>query len=320
MSVADLHPIQDTEEYVAWANTLDSTGQDSSAARERFFHPRVIQLFITCCLNAINAGDNMDDLKKYVFYGKQKGLLEGMNLEVPADPTMEFAMCERVRGFLDNHEKIRLFHAICGWITEGGELVKEFYEALEQDRPINVQNIKEESGDGMWYQALIAKWLGFTGLGPILQGNYNKLVKRYGTKWSQDAAVNRDIPAELSAMDGVEWDSKAHAVPLADIQTLKPTYEFDPEGQYNDLKSIVAQLEFVGYRDETGHHDLVNNAAFVSLKAMSEGKKPVAQGKYAEVILTSPTNVITNYKDQTGMCKDDRTIILSVNTGEMVGG
>lgn len=60
--------IEDT--YVEWANTLDSNGEDSTLARERLNDHETVRLLHASMGLVTEAGEIMDALKKYVFYGK----------------------------------------------------------------------------------------------------------------------------------------------------------------------------------------------------------------------------------------------------------
>ena len=70
-------------------------------------------------------------------------------------------------------DKIRLLHAAMGIATEAGELV----DALAQD----VLGVTTEE---------------------VKQKNNAKLRARYGEKFSEDAAVNRDLDKEVDALKG----------------------------------------------------------------------------------------------------------------------
>jgi hypothetical protein len=250
------HPIEDTEDYVGWANTLDSAGQDSGPARERMQSRAFQRELLDTARDVVRASERMDVLKKYVYYGRDP--------KVPfQEPMSEYSPNWSQR--LNEHDTCTLFHAICGWVTESGELMKMFIECLLQGQPFNRENVIEEVGDGSWYTALFAKWLGWGSLIPIFRGNYNKLIERYGKQWSQKGALERDTNAEMQAMAS----AIAHRNDGATIITVK---RFDDTSQYNTLEEIVGQLSFVDYKDEHGH-ELVNNAAFVSLLQMAAGLK-----------------------------------------------
>lgn len=202
-------PIQDTEDYVAWANTLDSTGEDSTDARIRLENKLFLNYMLSTCQAVIQAADSMDQVKKFVFYGKP----------VPEDIMFDFSRNEHswASRLQRDHNTVRLLHAICGMVTESGEMLQALMAALETGAEVDYQNIKEELGDSQWYHALGTRAIGYTSFVPILQGNYRKLVKRYGDKWSKDRALHRDTAAEMDAMDkGLSFDVPPPPIPPRD--------------------------------------------------------------------------------------------------------
>ncbi len=98
---------------------------------------------------------------------------------------------------LQNPETVRLLHAAMGLATESGEFVDQLKKHIFYGKPIDIINIKEETGDVMWYIAVAVNVLQTT-LNDIMEGNIEKLQKRYPAKFTEDAALNRNIEHELS--------------------------------------------------------------------------------------------------------------------------
>lgn len=249
------HAIQDTSDYVEWANTLDSAGKDSGPAIERLIDVHVLSYMCYVFNDVIEAGHKMDLLKKWIFYGKEFPWTSWDGVINPYDSIPAWA------NNLNSHEVIRLFHAISGLVTEPSEMLESFLSSILESNPIDKENMLEELGDTFWYQALGAKFLGLNDFMPVFRGNYGKLVERYGKEWSRNGALYRDKEFEMAEMN--------KAASFAD-----PSESFDPTAQYNSLEEIVAQLEMVQYADPIGHK-LQNNVAFISLKAMVDMQKPV---------------------------------------------
>lgn len=92
-----------------------------------------------------------------------------------------------------------LLHATMGMFTESAELA----EALLTDN-LDIQNVVEEMGDGPnWYANLAYRFLQKQGITreQIRAANHAKLFARFPEKFTQEAAVNRNVPAELEALD-----------------------------------------------------------------------------------------------------------------------
>ena len=63
----------------------------------------------------------------------------------------------------------------------------------------NVVNLKEELGDALWYIAIICKELDIH-ISDIMMTNIEKLKARYGEKFSEEKALNRDLEVELEIL------------------------------------------------------------------------------------------------------------------------
>lgn len=93
----------------------------------------------------------------------------------------------------------RLFHAIFGQFTESTELMEALATAIEEgtwDYP----NLKEEIGDTAWYQAILLDEIGGD-MDAIQTIVINKLRARYPDKYSDAAAINRDLVAERAILE-----------------------------------------------------------------------------------------------------------------------
>jgi NTP pyrophosphatase (non-canonical NTP hydrolase) len=90
-------------------------------------------------------------------------------------------------------------HMIFGLFTELGELVDGFKKDMAYNVPIDDVNLKEEIGDLMWYIAGLCNVNGFD-LDNILEANIAKLKTRYPDKFTEEAAINRDLDKERSVL------------------------------------------------------------------------------------------------------------------------
>lgn len=186
--------LQTTEEYVLWANILDSAGEDSSLVRERLTSPSSIEMLFVTLNSIISMGQLVSQVKKYLYYGQDFPYREKMF-------TGNVQALVNVNEVIGNHEFIRLLHGVLGLADEVAELAQPVLNRVFNDIPIDPTNVREEAGDIMWYTAIIAKWLNDDSLGPILDANYRKLIARYPERrWTQERAINRDLPNEVRAL------------------------------------------------------------------------------------------------------------------------
>lgn len=94
----------------------------------------------------------------------------------------------------------REIHALLGLQTEVGELVDPFKKWVYYGRPVDFVNSREEIGDLLWYVAILCDCLGTT-IDECQRVNIEKLRTRYPDKFTEDAAVFRDLNAERSALE-----------------------------------------------------------------------------------------------------------------------
>jgi NTP pyrophosphatase (non-canonical NTP hydrolase) len=119
---------------------------------------------------------------------------------------------EKTPGFVSVHQGpgaelhnvmvAKLIHAVLGLVSEVGEIADALKKHLIYGKPLDMVNLVEEFGDVEWYQAL-----GLHAIGSDHESawarNIAKLEKRYGGEFSPEKALNRDLPAERAALEGV---------------------------------------------------------------------------------------------------------------------
>jgi hypothetical protein len=94
----------------------------------------------------------------------------------------------------------RLTHAAIGIFTEAGEMI----EALQREMKtgdLDAVNFSEENGDVDWYQALIYDETNTTEAA-TREKNIAKLRARFPQKFTEEAAVNRNLSAERKILEG----------------------------------------------------------------------------------------------------------------------
>jgi NTP pyrophosphatase (non-canonical NTP hydrolase) len=94
----------------------------------------------------------------------------------------------------------RLVHAGMGLTTETAELVDALKKWAFYGKPLDKVNIKEEVGDVFWYLAIVADECGFT-FEEAMETNIKRLRKRYGDKFTEFDANNRNLIAERAILE-----------------------------------------------------------------------------------------------------------------------
>jgi NTP pyrophosphatase (non-canonical NTP hydrolase) len=96
---------------------------------------------------------------------------------------------------------IRLLHAFIGMATESAEAVDMLKKHLFYGKPLDKVNAVEEISDQLWYIAVALDALGVS-FEEVMEKNIAKLKKRYGDKFTSEAALNRDLTAERKILEG----------------------------------------------------------------------------------------------------------------------
>lgn len=149
------------------------------------------------------SAEKLDALKKVLFYGKDAETREiRLNEGTAAHARMGEVLAS---SGID----IDLFHGLLGYLTEAGELAEALVTAIQMRKPLDLVNLREEIGDGLWYAEVMCRAGGFS-LEDCANTNTAKLRKRYPEKFTEDAALNRNLKEEREVL---ESDSPA---PLSD--------------------------------------------------------------------------------------------------------
>lgn len=97
-------------------------------------------------------------------------------------------------------ENIRLLHAAIGLATEAGEIQDQLKKAIFYGKPLDKVNLEEELGDLFWYIAIMSDALGVP-FENIMEKNIAKLKARYGDKFTETAALERNLEAEREILE-----------------------------------------------------------------------------------------------------------------------
>jgi NTP pyrophosphatase (non-canonical NTP hydrolase) len=134
----------------------------------------------------VKVGNPLDDLKKHIYYKKPFAWI---------DPVNEIA---KEKVVLPQYEA-DIVHAVVGIATEAVELLEALYDRLS-GKEVDVVNLVEELGDGMWYAALLLRTLN-TDFEQTAAINIDKLYKRFPHKFDDNKAIFRDVKAERNLLE-----------------------------------------------------------------------------------------------------------------------
>ena len=112
----------------------------------------------------------------------------------------ESPVSPELRERLQNEVTIRLLHAAMGMATEAGEFLDMLKKHIFYGKPMDFVNAKEEVGDQMWYAGLAIDVLQTT-FDEVLTVNIEKLKARYPEKFTEEAAINRNLNAERTILE-----------------------------------------------------------------------------------------------------------------------
>lgn len=125
----------------------------------------------------VAAGEHASKNKRRIFYREDD---EG---ETIADPAT-----------------MRILHAVYGLQDEVSEIADNVRNALALRQKVDNVNIGEESGDMLYYMAVLLSAANQNFLS-VLNANLLKLQARYGDEFSTEKASNRDLDTERSILE-----------------------------------------------------------------------------------------------------------------------
>lgn len=151
-------------------------------------------------IDVMHGGITADAIKRSLFYG-DKAI--GERLQEGTNKMQAFYQLLESKEVTLSPDEINLLHGILGIASEAGELLEELIEAKLTDREVNKTDgkgsVKEESGDVMWYQGVILRYIGST-FEQVAGSNIAKLKARYPGKFTEENAVNRNLDEEAKAL------------------------------------------------------------------------------------------------------------------------
>jgi NTP pyrophosphatase (non-canonical NTP hydrolase) len=94
----------------------------------------------------------------------------------------------------------RLLHAGIGLTTEAGEFIDALKKHIFYGKELDRVNLSEEIGDIFWYLAIAADELGIN-FESVMNRNIEKLKARYGEKFTEESAEDRDLDQERDILE-----------------------------------------------------------------------------------------------------------------------
>jgi NTP pyrophosphatase (non-canonical NTP hydrolase) len=95
----------------------------------------------------------------------------------------------------------KLIHYVLGIGTEAGELQDAVKKHLMYGKPLDRINLIEEAADIFWYCARLLTLLD-SDFEEAMDRNIAKLRARFGEKFTEHAALNRDLKKERKILEG----------------------------------------------------------------------------------------------------------------------
>ena len=94
----------------------------------------------------------------------------------------------------------RIIHAVSGLVTEAAEMQDALKKSMFYGKELDIVNLKEESGDILWYLAILFDELD-TDFETEMARVIKKLKTRYPDKFNSNNALNRDLQKERKVLE-----------------------------------------------------------------------------------------------------------------------
>lgn len=110
----------------------------------------------------------------------------------------ELEYLEKAKRTLSTKDDL-IEHCIIGLMTEAAEMLDNFKKHKFYGRDLDIKNLKEESGDCMWYLYQLIEAIDYTPV-DCRKDNIEKLAKRYPNKFED--VITRHVDTELNHIKG----------------------------------------------------------------------------------------------------------------------
>jgi len=177
--------MKNSKEYIE--NVKKTESLDVDAIQARFDSNKVFNM-LSMLQDVKRAAEVVEQQKKHFFYGRE-----------PATNVFARTDSDKQTFTTPDPKLVRLTHAILGMVGEMAEII-EVLEKAWNEKSFDRVNLAEELGDVMWYQAVLCDVLK-TNFEDVWDVNIKKLKARYGDKFTEEKANNRDLTKERSLLE-----------------------------------------------------------------------------------------------------------------------
>lgn len=105
-----------------------------------------------------------------------------------------------IKKRFDSDYMIDVLHSAIGLSSEAGELLDAVKKHLYYGKALDVVNLKEELGDALWFISILLNRLEIS-FEEVMEKNIEKLKARYGDKFSEEKAINRNLTNEREILE-----------------------------------------------------------------------------------------------------------------------
>lgn len=106
----------------------------------------------------------------------------------------------KIQGRMGTEFNSKLIHYTLGLETEVGEIQDAVKKHLIYGKNLDRVNLVEEVGDVLWYLSRLLTLLD-SNFDEAMSKNLAKLKARYGDKFTEHAAINRDVARERKILE-----------------------------------------------------------------------------------------------------------------------
>jgi NTP pyrophosphatase (non-canonical NTP hydrolase) len=167
-------------------DTMEYLHESARTVSDQYHSDKVTTSELDFMLQAvITAGAWADRVKRSLFYGAE----------------LKTARIFSTTSLEHRPEMADLVHAMLGSVTEAAEMAEHVRDVLTGTKLLDKVNVIEEIGDVLWYLALGLRFSGST-FDQAFLINITKLRKRFPNKFTEAAAIERDLSAERAVLEG----------------------------------------------------------------------------------------------------------------------
>lgn len=106
----------------------------------------------------------------------------------------------KIQARMSDEMNSKLIHYALGMGTEAAEIQDAVKKTTVYGKELDRTNIIEELGDSLWYIARMIELLD-TSFEEVMDKNIAKLKARYGDKFTEHAALNRNLDKERKILE-----------------------------------------------------------------------------------------------------------------------